>query len=97
MNLKIFSLSLIGVIVMIGVFMMTRSSSNCVENSLNYDARVQPNQVWIKADSTDPFKPVMIDTIKVLDVRKDYSLILMNQDTFSIPSKFVTINSKQIK
>lgn len=97
MNLKIFSLSLVGIIIMIGVFMMTRSSSSCYQNSLNYDERVQPNQVWVKTDSTNPFKPVVIDTIKVLDVIKDYSLIVINKDTFSLPSKFVTINSKQIK
>ena len=97
MNLKIFSLGLVGVIVMVGVFMMTRRSSNSYQNSLNYDERVQPNQIWVKADSTDPFKPVVVDTIKVLDVRKDYSLVVMNQDTFSLPSKFVTISSKQIK
>lgn len=97
MKIETLAVSLVGIIVLVGAFILIRSKPLSVENSINYDERVKSGQVWIKTDSLDPFKPIMIDTIQVIDVKKDYALILIKQDTISVPSKFVTIDSKQIK
>lgn len=97
MKIEGLAITLVGIIILTATFIAINSRPLTVEDSLNYDERVKPGQVWIKTDSLDPFKPIMIDTIQVIDVKKDYALILIKQDTISVPSKFVTIDSKQIK
>lgn len=96
MNLQILKYSILFLLIIFGGYTITLLPKNHT-NSLNYDEKVKPGQIWVKTDSIDPFKPIEIDTIKVIDVKKDYSLILINRDTLSVPSKFVTIDSKQIK
>jgi hypothetical protein len=97
MKIETLAISLIGIIILVGAFLMIKSKPLTVEESINYDERVKSGQVWVKTDSTNPFKPIMIDTIQVIDVKKDYALILIKEDTISVSSKFVTIDSKQIK
>lgn len=96
MNLQILKCSIIIVFILFGVYTITFLPKSC-NQSINYDERVKKGQVWVKTDSLNPFKPIEIDTIVVLEVKKDYSLVLVDQDTFSLPSKWVTIDSKQIK
>lgn len=97
MKIETLAISLFGIIILVAAFLVIRSKPLTIEESLNYDERVKPGQVWVKTDSTDPFKPIMIDTIQVIDVKKDHALIFIKEDTISVFSKFVTIDSKQIK
>ncbi len=97
MRIQTLLLSFIIILVLVAGYTMITFKPKDHSDSLNYDHRVKKGQVWVKTDSLNPFKPIEIDTIVVLEVKKDYSLVLVDQDTFSLPSKWVTIDSKQIK
>lgn len=55
--------------------------------------KIEVGQVWVQIDSLDPFKPIQYDTIKVIDIKGDYSKIIWNGDTTSIKTGLVNWKS----
>lgn len=50
---------------------------------------VAPGQVWVGKESRDPFKPITCDTVRVLEIRSGYALVVYNGDTMSFEQDLV--------
>ena len=64
-------------------------SNNPTETIQERSSEVEVGQIWTRIDSSNPFKPVIYDTIIVIETKGDYSRVIWNGDTTSMESELV--------
>lgn len=60
---------------------------------------VKPGQVWVweSSQNDNPFKKSRIDTMRVIDVKNNYVLYVVKNDTFSENIRLFRVGSRLIK